>query len=27
LGVITYEMIVGKIPWTFTEKSLDAIKK
>lgn len=27
LGVITYEMMVGKIPWIFTEKSLEAIKK
>ena len=27
LGVMTYEMIVGKLPWVFTEKTIDAFKK
>lgn len=27
LGVIAYEMMVGKIPWTFTEKTIEGYRK
>ena len=27
LGVMTYEMLVGKIPWNFTEKTQEGFKK
>ena len=27
LGVMTYEMVVGKIPWVFVEKTIEGFRK